>query len=123
MNLFNLFSRRKKLSLKSIFEPVLDRMWVCTVNFTPWDPDRHGVKFMEVPILDAHATPDGIYVKTSRRDPFSGDEMDGYIDKIEMRYRCRGFFETEEAAKKAYNDLMNKWIDVIKSKMEPYEHN
>lgn len=127
MKLFNLFSRKKKLSIKSIFEPVLDKMWVCAINFCPWNSDMHDVVFKKVGIKNASADKEGIYVVSDFHDPFtsvvcSSDYLCGYIDKITVRGRICGFFETEELAKKAYNELMNKWIDVIKSKMEPYEH-
>jgi len=120
MKLFNIFSRRKKMTLKELYAPVLDQMWVCVVNFCPWRPMEHDVVIKKVNITEAHADSEGIYVKSDLKNPFcsySNEYINGYIDKIEMRYNCSGFFETEEDAKEAYNALMEKWIGVIKSKM------
>ena len=36
MKLFNIFSRSKTMTLKELYAPVLDQMWVCVVNFCPW---------------------------------------------------------------------------------------
>lgn len=120
MNLFNIFSRKRRLSIKELYAPVLDKMWVCAINFCPWNPSSHKVVFKQVGIVKAEADKEGIYVVSDERCPFShfsNDYLTGYIDKIRMRGDCCGFFETEEAAKKAYNDLMNEWIEVIKSKL------
>lgn len=110
------------MTLKELYAPVLDRMWVCVVNYCPWRPADHDVVFKEVNILEAHADSEGIYVKSDFANPFikhpsSTDIICGYIDRIDMRFHCCGFFETEDAAKKAYNELMEKWIETVRSKM------
>lgn len=118
MKLFNIFKKQKKLTIKELYAPVLDEMWVCAFNFTPWSPEDHGVVFKKVKIVKAEACQEGIYVKSSEPDPFdNSSELRGYIDKITCNWRWTGFFETKEEAEKAYNDLMKKWISVIESKM------
>lgn len=120
MKLFNIFNRRKKLTIKQLYAPVLDEMWCCVVNFCPWNPERHDVVFKKVRIIKAEATQDGIWVESDFQNPFdkySKDTIKGYIDKIEMRFHTCGFFDTENEAKIAYNALMNKWIEVIRSKL------
>lgn len=118
MNLFNLFSRRRKKTIKELYEPVLDEMWCCIIQFRPWEPENHKVVFKKVKILKAEATPDGIWVESNFQNPFekySKEMVKGYIDTIVSRFQTSGFFETEKEAKMAYNALMNKWISVIKS--------
>ena len=119
MSFFNFLSNKKKRSVKELYEPVLEDMWICAFNFCPWTPDEHKVVFKKVGIVSAHAYNDGIYVESDFHNPFYSysECMKGYVDKIQMRFNC-GFFETEDAAKTAYKELMNKWIDVIKSTME-----
>ena len=122
MRLFNLFTRKKKKTIKELYEPVLDKMWCCLVNFCPWEPTRHKVIFREVGIIDAHATKEGIYVKSDWNNPFRFDsKVDGYIDEICVRFDTAGFFETEDEAKKAYNKLMENWIAVIRANMAKIE--
>ena len=118
MKLFNIFKKQKKLTIKELYAPVLDEMWVCTFRFTPWEPENHKVIFKKVKIVKAEADKDGIYVKSLEPDPFDqSSELHGYIDKITCNWHWTGFFETKEEAEKAYNDLMKKWISVIESKM------
>ena len=119
MKLFNIFKKKKKMSLKELYAPVLDEMWVCTFNFCPWDESRNKVVFKKVKIVSAEATREGIWVKSDETYPFDGtkETICGYIDKIDCRWYWNGFFETEEKAKKAFNDLMEKWCGVIKSKI------
>ena len=118
--MFNIFNRRKKLSIKELYAPVLDEMWCCVVNFSPMDPNQHGVVFKKVNIVKAEADKEGIWVESDFQNPYdkySKDTIKGYIDKITMRFHTAGFFETKEAAEKAYNELMQQWIDVIKRSM------
>lgn len=118
--MFNIFKRRKKLSLKELYAPVLDEMWCCVVNFCPWRPNEHRVVFKKVNIIKAEADSEGIWVESDFLNPYVKNDKDtikGYIDKITMRFHTAGFFETKEAAEKAYNDLMQKWIDVIMHSM------
>ena len=118
MKLFNIFKKQKKLTIKELYAPVLDEMWVCTFRFNPWEPENHTVIFKKVKIVMAEADTDGIFVKSSEPDPFDNrSDLRGYIDKITCNWHWTGFFETKEEAEKAYNDLMKKWISVIESKM------
>ena len=119
MRLFNLFARKKKKTIKELYEHFLDKMWVCSLNFSPWCPDKYKVIFKEVEITEAHADKYGIWVKSNWVSPLScsNEGVSGYIDRIEMEYNCCGFFETEDEAKKAYNKLMEEWIAVIRANM------
>ena len=120
MKLLDLFGRRKRMTIKELYAPVIDKMWCCVVNFCPWRPDEHGVVFRKVNIIKAEADKDGIWVESDFQNPYdmySKDPIKGYIDKITMRFHTSGFFETEEEAKAAYNKLMEDWIAVIKNKM------
>lgn len=118
MKLFNIFKKQKKMSIKELYAPVLDEMWVCAFNFAPWASKEHKVVFKKVKIVRAEADKDGIFVKSSEPDPFDkSSELRGYIDKITCNWHWTGFFETKKDAEKAYNDLMKKWISVIESKM------
>ena len=120
MKLFNIFKKRKKLTLKELYAPVLDEMWVCAFKFNPWDSENHKVIFKKVKIVEAKATPDGIFVTAGEKDPFYFSEnykLGGYIDRITSQWSWNGFFETKEEAEKAYNKLMKKWISVIESRM------
>lgn len=116
MKLFNIFKRQKKMTIKELFTPVLDKMWVCVINFQPWNPARYEVIFKEVCIVKACADKDGIFVETYE------EHIKGYIDKITAR-SCYwvGFFETKGKAEEEYNKLMKEWIRVIESKMVPEE--
>ena len=121
MKLFNIFKKqkkKKKMTIKELYAPVLDEMWVCAFRFSPWEPKDHKVIFKKVKIVKAVACKEGIYVKASEPNPFDqSSELRGYIDKITCNWHWTGFFETKEEAEKAYNDLMKKWISVIESKM------
>ena len=121
MKLFNIFSRKKKMTIKQLYAPVLDKMWVCVISFCPWDPSKHDVVIKEVNIVSANADNNGIFVMSDAKNPFrsysSSDTMRGYIDKIDWRFDYCGFFDTEVEAKGAYVMLMNDWIDVIRSKL------
>lgn len=124
MKLFNIFARRKKISAKELYAPVLDQMWCCVINFCPWNPKEHKVLFKKVNIVKAEVDTDGIYVVSDWVDPFHKYEEDpikGYIDKITMRWHTAGFFETEEEAKSAYNKLMELWIGVIREHLADIE--
>ena len=116
--MFGLFKKKKKMTLKELYAPVLDRMWVCVLNFCPWNPKGHDVKFMEVSIRKAEADKEGIYVNSDDRNPFDESEtMNGYIDKITSSFGYWvGFFETKEEAVAAYNKLMDEWVKVIQDK-------
>ena len=118
--MFNIFKRRKKLSLKELYAPVLDEMWCCVVNFSPMDPNQHGVVFKKVNIVKAEADKEGIWVESDFPNPFykyTKEPIKGYVDKIGCCFHTAGFFETKEAAEKAYNELMQQCIDVIKRSM------
>ena len=118
MKLFNIFKKQKQMTIKELYAPVLDEMWVCAFKFNPWEPENHKVIFKKVKIVMAEADKEGIFVKSSEPDPFDQhSELYGYIDKITCNWRWTGFFETKEEAEKAYNELMKKWIGVIESKM------
>ena len=122
MKLFNIFKKQKKLTIKELYAqaPIIDEMWVCAFNFEPWEPEKHKVVFKKVKIVEAKATPDGIFVTADEKDPLYFSEsykLRGYIDKITSQWSWTGFFETKEDAEKAYNELMKKWISVIESKM------
>lgn len=119
MKLFDIFKKKKKMTIKELYAPVLDEMWVCTFNFCPWDESRHKVVFKKVKIVSAEATREGIWVKSNETYPFnkSNQTICGYIDKINCEWHWTGFFETKEEAEKSYNELMKKWISVIESKM------
>ena len=120
MKLFNIFKKRKKLTLKELYAPVLDEMWVCVFNFEPWDVKAHDVVFKKVNIVKASADEKGIFVESDEQDPFDKydkSKLRGYIDRITSSWHWVGFFETKEEAEKAYNELMKKWIGVIESKM------
>ena len=117
MKLFDIFKKKKKMTIKELYAPVLDEMWVCTFNFRPWDESGNKVIFKKVVIVSAEATRDGIWVMSGERYPFheNDETICGYIDKFDCGRYWTGFFETEEEAKKAFNDLMIKWCDVMKS--------
>ena len=120
MKLFNIFKKQKAKSIKELYTPVLDKMWVCVFNFEPWNETNHDVLFKKVNIVKAYADEKGIFVESNEQDPFSSYEnrcLCGYIDTISDHWHWTGFFETKEEAEKAYNDLMKKWIGVIESKM------
>lgn len=121
MKLFNIFSRKKRMTAKELYAPVLDKMWVCVIKFCPWDPSKHDVAFKEVNVVSASAHSDGIFVKSDAKNPFcsysASETLSGYIDRIDINHSC-GFFDTEIEAKGAYVKLMNDWIDVIKSKLK-----
>ena len=118
--MFGIFKRRNKVSVKELYQdiPLLDKMWMCVARFCPWNPDGHGVKFVEVSIKRAEAEKNGIYVHSPCRNPFDGDEsMSGYIDKITSQFGYWvGFFETKDEAVAAYNKLMDDWVKVIQNK-------
>ena len=120
MKLLNLFGRRKRMTIKELYAPVIDKMWCCVANFCPWSPSDHGVVFKKVNIVKAEADGEGIWVESDIKNPFgycSQDVVVGYIDKFTRYSYISGFFETEEEAKSAYNKLMEDWIAVIKNKM------
>lgn len=127
MKLFNIFKKKKKMSLKELYTPVLDEMWVCTFNFCPWDEDKNKVVFKKVKIVRAEATADGIWVRCNEPYPFesscSDDCMCGYIDKFECRWYWNGFFETKEEAEKAYTELTETWIERIKKNVNEIKKN
>jgi len=121
MKLFNIFKKQKAKTIKELYTPVLDKMWVCVFNFEPWNETKHDVLFKKVNIVKAYADEKGIFVESSEVNPFSlydKDHLCGYIDHITQRsWTWCGFFETKEGAEKAYNALVKKWIGVIESKM------
>lgn len=120
MKLFDIFKKRKKLTIKELYAPVLDKMWVCVFNFCPWDVEEHDVVFKKVTIVKASADEKGIFVESDEQDPFTRydkERLRGYIDRITSSWHWVGFFETKEEAEKAYNELMKKWVAVIESKM------
>jgi hypothetical protein len=120
MKFFDIFKKKKVVTIKDIYAHVLDQMWVCVFNFEPWSPESHEVIFKKVNIVKACANEKGIFVESSEPDPFSPYDnrcLCGYIDRISNSWNWTGFFETKEEAEKAYNDLMKKWISVIESKM------
>jgi hypothetical protein len=120
MKLFNIFKKQKAKTIKELYTPVLDQMWVCVFDFAPWSEERHQVMFKKVNIVKAYADEKGIFVESNEQDPFSTYDnrcLCGYIDTIFDHWHWTGFFETKEEAEKAYNDLMKKWIGVIESKM------
>ena len=122
MKLFDIFKKKKKMTIKELYAPVLDEMWVCTFNFCPWDEKDNNVVIKKVKIVSARADEKGIFVESSSPYPFEassiGNTMCGYIDRISSGWHWTGFFETEEEAKLAYNNLMLKWCEVIKSKIK-----
>lgn len=126
MGLFNIFKKKKKMSIKELYAPVLDEMWVCAFNFCPWDEDKYKVFFKKVKIVRAEATKEGIWVKSDEPYPFESactdDVMCGYIDKIDCRWYWIGFFETKEEAEKAYVELTEKWIDRMKKSVEEHRN-
>ena len=120
MKLFDIFKKRKKLTIKELYAPVLAKMWVCVFNFCPWDVEEHDVVFKKVNIVKASADEKGIFVESDKQDPFTRydkERLRGYIDRITLSWHWVGFFETKEEAEKAYNELMKKWVAVIESKM------
>ena len=120
MKFFDIFKKKKVVTIKDIYAHVLDQMWVCVFDFEPWKPERHEVIFKKVNIVKACADEKGIFVESSESDPFCPYEnrrLCGYIDTISDQWHWTGFFETKEEAEKAYNELMKRWISVIESKM------
>lgn len=127
MGFFNIFQKKKKkMTLKELYAPVLDEMWVCTFNFCPWDENDNKVYIKKVKIISARAENKGIFVESSSPYPFGtssmGDVMKGYIDRISSGWYWTGFFETREEAVKAYKELMEKWISAIRGNMEKVEN-
>lgn len=122
MGFFNIFNKKKKMTIKELYSPVLDEMWVCTFDFCPWDEKDNSVYIKKVEIVSARADSKGIFVESSSPYPFGTSSMknvmQGYIDKISSGLYWTGFFETREDAVKAYNELMEKWISSIRANME-----
>ena len=117
MNLFGIFKRRKKMSLKELYPNFLDEMWMCRFTFRPWEPGGYEVVFKKVKITEARATPDGIFVKSDEKEEHCSNCICGYIDRFTCNWEWTAFFETEEEAKRAYDALMEEWISVMRSKM------
>ena len=117
--MFDIFKKQNKMkTIKDVFGPVLDEMWMCRFDFYPWDGSRFNVQVKKVHITEARADEDGIWVKSDYWKDGSNSWVSGYIDKIMgFAHGWVGFFETEEAAKKAFDDLMSKWMVEMKGKM------
>ena len=117
--MFSIFKKQNKMkTIKDVFGPVLDEMWMCRFDFYPWDGSRFNVQVKKVHITEARADEDGIWVKSDYWKDGSNSWVSGYIDKIMgFAHGWVGFFETEEAAKKAFDDLMSKWMVEMKGKM------
>ena len=103
---------------------IIGRLWVCAVKCTPWRTNCwHDVSIKEVGIEEAIAFREGIYVKSIAGNPFdscSPVNLQGYLDRLEYDRENSywvGFFETEDKAKAAYNELAKKLMDGIASKM------
>lgn len=120
--MFGIFRRKKKMTIKKMFDSILDEMWVCAFQFRPWDENCTNVVFKKVRIVKAEATDQGIYVLADEKHPFDSNcSLDGYVDKFTDKWSWTGFFETEREAKDAHNDLMDKWIGVIKTWKVPIQ--
>ena len=117
----HLLTNRRKKVIKEQNENILDKMWCCVIRFCPWEPNKHKVIFKEVNIIEAHSTDDGIYVVSDWEDPFlygTCETVCGYYNKISVKSKITGFFDTEEDARRAYKKLMEEWISVIRNTME-----
>lgn len=124
--MFNLFKRKKKMSVQKLreqYQPVLDDMWVVNFIYQPWKGGGIDVDIRKVGIDKASACREGIYVTSTEYAALHGwgsaDQLCGYLDRIESTSSgWTGFFETEEAAKKAYADTMAKWIAAMQKSVE-----
>ena len=115
--MFGIFKRKKKMTIKELYAPVLDEMWMCAVNFTPWDSEDFRVTVKKVRITSAQASRDGIWVVSDETIPgWETKKYAGYIDKIGEHYGWVGFFETKEQAETEFNKMMDKWISEMESR-------
>lgn len=115
--MFGIFKRRKKLTIKEIYAPVLDEMWMCAFDFRPCDPEDFKVIVRKVRITSAQASRDGIWVVSD--EPIPGWQMKkyaGYIDRITEQCGWVGFFETKEQAETEFNKMMDKWVSEMESR-------
>ena len=81
--MFEIFKRKKKMTIKELYAPVLDEMWMCAFSFRPWKPDDFEVIVKKVHIVSAEATDRGIWVKSDEKVPgWETQKYEGYIDKI-----------------------------------------
>lgn len=116
--MFGIFKRRKKMTIKELYAPVLDEMWMCAFDFKPWDSGDFRVTVKKVRITAAQASRDGIWVVSDETIPgFASKKYEGYIDKITSSFvEWVGFFETKEQAETEFNKLMDKWASEMQSR-------
>jgi hypothetical protein len=115
--MFEIFKRKKKMTIKELYAPVLDEMWMCAFNFTPWDPEDFRVTVKKVRIISAQANLGGIWVMSDETIPgWQTKKYEGYIDKITASVEWVGFFETKEQAETEFNKMMDKWISEMESR-------
>lgn len=115
--MFGIFKRRKKMTIKELYAPVLDEMWMCAFDFKPWEPGDFKVTVKKVRITSAQASRDGIWVVSDEPIPgWQTKKYEGYIDKITASVEWVGFFETKEQAEAEFNKLMDKWVSEMESR-------
>lgn len=115
--MFGIFNRKKKMTIKDIYAPVLDEMWMCAFDFTPWDSENFRVTIKKVCITAAQASRDGIWVVSDEPIPgWQSKKYEGYIDKITSSVEWVGFFEKKEQAETEFNKLMDKWVSEMETR-------
>ena len=115
--MFGIFKRRKKMTIKELYAPVLDEMWMCVFDFKPWDSGEFRVTVKKVRITSAQATKNGIWVVSDEPIPgWQTEKYEGYIDKITASVEWVGFFETREQAESEFNKMMDKWVSEMESR-------
>lgn len=115
--MFGIFKRQKKMTIKDLYAPVLDEMWMCAFDFKPWEPEDFKVTVKKVRVTAAQASRDGIWVVSDKTIPgFETRKYEGYIGKITSSIEWVGFFETKGQAEAEFNRMMDKWASEMESR-------
>ncbi len=121
MNLIDIFKKNKNSTNNNSEKTdpyLLGKMWLCLVDFCPGEVFRKA--FVNVPINMVVSTADGLQVRTyDISHPFdrTSGKINGFFGVMKQIYSntWSGFFETEEEAKRAFNELMDEWIDIMQN--------
>ena len=120
MKLLDMLMKSKK-SKNPPAENTIGSMWMCAVKCMPWQNNWYDVAIKEVGVVEASAYKGGTFIRSVDSNPFyaGGSCPCGYVDRLEYdqeRYCWIGFFETEEKAVAAYNELAKRLVDSIVAK-------